>query len=668
MLRLKHKNKLPLIIGLIVIIIISFFIRTYHIADESLYGDEPYSIFHAQKSLPELKEIFLHDQNPPMHIALLHFWLNIFGISDVAAKMLSVICTVFAGLLLFLFARKFLNLQAAVIVSFFFLFSNSQQYFSTEVRPYALIQLLCISSFYVYFNILTTPKKRDIVLLWLINLALLFTHYLSVFILVVQFLFIWFYLKENKRSIVFYFVSQALLVVSFLPWLQVLISNMPKEGSFWNHAPSYDEFRWHTNVLVGSETLFYVFNLLIVISLLLVVFNRRLKILNSDFKISYYFIFIGLYVFPIALDYYVSQKTPVFLTRYILYTTFGLFLSLAYFFSSLNLKVSYKAVLLAPFLLVIAYSFTITQEREDEWEKMVPIVKKKQDKNTVIFVSASYKFKDFAFYYDLEAFKNYTKSAEMLAKKGVFFSPDDQWFGWNKLNYDTINKIIYVHSHAQFEDPEHAIEKFIISKGFKECDYYNRVNTGYAVYIRDTMDCYPVKLVKPISNEKCSIFKKYLALGQGKDTCLFFTTNFIENYNCDPKSIIVDTADNIIKYVVKIDSLQTFGPTLLIPEQELKKFTTVSVKAKYRKAISSRGALAISLEGNGEIIDRQETKVYEKLNSESSWNLVQKEYTLPIEIPSESELKVYFWNPGSGFFYIEEMVIILYGNKNELEK
>jgi uncharacterized membrane protein len=659
MLHLKHKNKLPLIIGLIVIIIISFFIRTYHIADESLYGDEPYSIFHAQKSLPELKEIFLHDQNPPMHIAVLHFWLNIFGISDVAAKMLSVICIVFAGLLLFLFARKFLNLQAAVIVSFLFLFSNSQQYFSTEVRPYALIQLLCISSFYVYFNILTTPKKRDIVLLWLINLALLFTHYLSIFILVVQFLFIWLYIKENKRSILFYFVSQGLLVVSFLPWLQVLISNMPKEGSFWNHAPSYDEFRWHTNVLVGSETLFYVFNLLLVISLLLVVFNQKLKILNSDFKISYYFIFIGLYVFPIALDYYVSQKTPVFLTRYILYTTFGLFLSLAYFFSSLNLKVSYKALLLAPFLLVIAYSFTITQEREDEWKKMVSIVKKKQDKNTVIFVSASYKFKDFAFYYDLEAFKNYTKSAEMLAKKGVFFSPDDQWFGWNKLNYDTINKIIYVHSHAQFEDPEHAIEKFIISKGFKECDYYKRINTGYTLFIKNNLDCDPIKIISKNKNSACDIFEFFIGVDSNNDSVCVYKSSFEILNNCKPFLGISEVVSFDKKNSLRVDKKNEYSAGITKTIKELGKARSINISSYVFCKKENTSHLVVSVENESKTLFRDDLYIPEKIGENDLWKAITMKAILPENLPETSIMKIYFWNPSESPIYIDSLNITL---------
>jgi hypothetical protein len=594
-----------------------------------------------------------------MHIAVLHFWLNIFGISDVAAKMLSVICIVFAGLLLFLFARKFLNLQAAVIVSFLFLFSNSQQYFSTEVRPYALIQLLCISSFYVYFNILTTPKKRDIVLLWLINLALLFTHYLSIFILVVQFLFIWLYIKENKRSILFYFVSQGLLVVSFLPWLQVLISNMPKEGSFWNHAPSYDEFRWHTNVLVGSETLFYVFNLLLVISLLLVVFNQKLKILNSDFKISYYFIFIGLYVFPIALDYYVSQKTPVFLTRYILYTTFGLFLSLAYFFSSLNLKVSYKALLLAPFLLVIAYSFTITQEREDEWKKMVSIVKKKQDKNTVIFVSASYKFKDFAFYYDLEAFKNYTKSAEMLAKKGVFFSPDDQWFGWNKLNYDTINKIIYVHSHAQFEDPEHAIEKFIISKGFKECDYYKRINTGYTLFIKNNLDCDPIKIISKNKNSACDIFEFFIGVDSNNDSVCVYKSSFEILNNCKPFLGISEVVSFDKKNSLRVDKKNEYSAGITKTIKELGKARSINISSYVFCKKENTSHLVVSVENESKTLFRDDLYIPEKIGENDLWKAITMKAILPENLPETSIMKIYFWNPSESPIYIDSLNITL---------
>ena len=154
----------------LIIVLANLIVRTYHLASESLYGDEPYSIFYGQQKFGEVLPYLLKDQNPPLHLTLLHIWMNIFGITDVSAKMFSVTCTVLASGVLFLFAKKFINKTTAILVSLLFLFSNSQQFFATEVRPYAMVQLLCIVSFYVYFSLLNFPKLKYLIFLFLINL------------------------------------------------------------------------------------------------------------------------------------------------------------------------------------------------------------------------------------------------------------------------------------------------------------------------------------------------------------------------------------------------------------------------------------------------------------------------------------------------------------------
>ncbi|HET6245531.1 MAG: glycosyltransferase family 39 protein [Bacteroidetes bacterium] len=650
-------SKLIFFLLLFFLFLLSLFIRTYGLSLESLYGDEMYSVFHGQKSLSELKVIFLNDQNPPMHIALLHFWMEIFGVTEIASKMLSVACSVFAGLILFLFAKKFLNIQTAVIAFFLFLFSNSQHYFSTEVRPYALIQLLCISSFYIYFNLLTKPKKSDVIFLWLINLSLLFTHYLSVFILVVQFVFIWGYFKENRKAFVYYFVSQIFLVISFLPWVSILLSNVPKEGSFWNIAPNFDAFRYHTNVLSGSETLFYVFSAFVSLSFLIVVFNNQLKVLSMEFNRKHYFVFVTLYILPIVLDFIVSQKTPVFHARYILYTTIGLFLCIAYFFSNLKMKFLYKFLFIIPFALLILTSFEITQEREDDWKRMVPVVKSKQDKNTVIFISATYKYMDFAFYYDYESFRNYSKSAEMLAKNNVYYCEKCPLYGWENLNYDTINKVIYVHSHSQFQDPDHKIEEFIVSKGFKECSYYKRISTGYTVFVKNELACNPIEIIADVSDNPCDLVKSFIGKNVKGDSCLVFHSSFM-NAGCNidnPSIIFTDTG----RASYLINEQNQFSPGIVKKISELNGKTAISINALVYNEKKSIGHMVISVEKDGESLFRADLIVLEKMKVPNNWNNISLIANLPSGISDDAELKIYVWNRAKENFYIENFKVVI---------
>lgn len=656
---MEFNTSIKKIIPVLIVSILILFVRSYDISEESLYGDEPYSIFQAQKNLPELKEIFLHDQNPPMHIALLHFWIQIFGISDVSAKMFSVICSLLAGLMLFLFAKKHLNIKTAYLVSFLFLFSNAQQFYATEVRPYALIQLLCILSFNFYFNIIKSQNKRDIIFLFLTNALLLYTHYLTIFIFVVQFLCIWLFLKEDKKIVVYYFISQILVVLAFLPWVNVLLSNIPKEGSFWSHAPSYDDFRWHTNLLMGSSNLFYLCLSIVFLFILLVITNKKMRTFSENFNPKYFIVFILLFIVPIGLDFFIAQYTPVFLTRYILYSSFGLFLLISYCFVNINLNNVYKLAFILPLLLFIFSSFKITQEREDDWKHFVPMVKKMQDENTAIFICASYKFKDFSFYYDLSAFKNYKNSAEALAKKNVYFSAKDEWFGWEKLNFDSINKIIYVQSHNQFEDPENINYSFIISKGFKECDSYKKINTGYTLFVKNNLECNPVKIISKNKNEKCDDFEYFAGIDSNKDTVDVYKTTFEKKEECKD---IAGTSSEIYfdgKYSLKLNKNNEYSIGITKPIVELGTKRTINISSFIFCKEGNTSHLVVSVEKENQTLFREELFIPEKIKKIEVWKEINMKSILPNNLPKDAILKIYFWNPSENNFYVDKLNIIL---------
>ncbi len=287
---------------LIVFILLNILFKTIFVSQESIYGDEPYSIYSSQKSLADLSDIFLHDQNPPLYFLILHFWMKIVGVSDLSAKLLSVLFSVLASFILFLFAKKFFNKQTAVTVSLLFLLSNAQLFYSQEVRPYALIQFLCISSFYFYFNLWKETKKKDLIFLAVINLLLLFSHYLSIFIFVVQFICSFLFLKENKKGFLYYFISQFITALAFMPWVKVMLANIPKRGSWWNMTPNYNDFKYHVFILLGNEILYYVFNILVLCSIAMVLLNKRFKFYEQTFKVNYYILFLSLYILPIILD------------------------------------------------------------------------------------------------------------------------------------------------------------------------------------------------------------------------------------------------------------------------------------------------------------------------------------------------------------------------------
>ena len=115
-------NTIYLYIFIISITILHAFTKFLFIGQESLYTDEPYSIFYAQQSLKAIYNQCLQDSNPPLYLFILHFWIKLFGISSVAAKSLSVVANIGTALLIIAFAKKYLNTTSLIIASIIFLF------------------------------------------------------------------------------------------------------------------------------------------------------------------------------------------------------------------------------------------------------------------------------------------------------------------------------------------------------------------------------------------------------------------------------------------------------------------------------------------------------------------------------------------------------------------
>jgi hypothetical protein len=413
------------------------------------------------------------------------------------------------------------------------------------------------------------------------------------------------------------------------------------------------------NVLVGSELLFYIFNGLMVVSLIIIFLNRYFKLLSPEFNRKYYFIFLTLYVLPIILDFIISQKTPVFLTRYILYTTFGLFLSVGYVYSCINAKTRYRLVFLLPFLLLVLSSFQITQPREDDWKSLVPMVKSKQDKNTIILVCASYKFKDFAFYYDIDAFKDYTRSTELLGKSNVLFLADDERFGWNQYDFSKANKVIYVHSHSQFEDPENKNKDFILGKGFKECNTYKKTNTGYTLFLRDSVSCLPVTIKSEIPGSVCDLFKRYRGINSDGDATDVYKASFEKEADCTIFGLTEEKSAEG-RYSLLINKQNEYSPGVMKKIAELDAKKMLSVSAKIFNEKDAKGDLVIAVEKDGQALFRNDFRMDETSARCDKWYEMNVEAFLPDNLPADAELKIYFWNPTAGNMFIDKVEVLIY--------
>ena len=132
----------------------------------SLHLDEAVNVFHSQKPLYDLLAFNAQDPSPPLHNILIGAWGKVFGVGVFSIRGFSVIFSTGSVLLLFLFARKFLSLQAGVYASLLLSVSNIHLYYSHDARGYPLVLLLTVASFYAYLQVLEKPHWSSFLVLF----------------------------------------------------------------------------------------------------------------------------------------------------------------------------------------------------------------------------------------------------------------------------------------------------------------------------------------------------------------------------------------------------------------------------------------------------------------------------------------------------------------------
>ncbi|MFZ5845548.1 MAG: hypothetical protein ACOY0S_03720, partial [Patescibacteria group bacterium] len=103
---------------------------------QSLWRDEAFSILTAQKPLGEI--VGKLGLEPPLYYVLLHFWLKLFGTSEIASRSLSLVGLGLTTFIVIVWAEKlFKKHWLTWFLPLFFFFNPMLLYYGFEVRSYA---------------------------------------------------------------------------------------------------------------------------------------------------------------------------------------------------------------------------------------------------------------------------------------------------------------------------------------------------------------------------------------------------------------------------------------------------------------------------------------------------------------------------------------------------
>ncbi len=441
--------------GVLIILLfvgIHFFIKTLNLASPSIWYDEAFSIYHAQFTYEHIIEMSLNDQNPPVYNIILYYWMNKFGNSIYNVRLLSVLFSLLSIPFLFYLAKKYINISAAIIASVLYLIWNELIYYSMEARCYSFVGFLVLTSIFLFLHLMLSKKFviPTIIALSIVNVMLILSHYLSVFLLVSQFVYFIIFYTKNLKLTIKYLISVVISILLFIPWFLKIIAiiKLTSGGEYWLKAATIKDVDFLIIDFFNNYLTFCVVAITIIIGTVLL---KKQKQLNK-----FYYLFLIWAILPAILSYITSQFIPVFLGRYILYSIFGFILLLAFILSNQYINKYFRYVSLSIIFILLVIEIDLNPKKNQDIKSAVEYIKQNTDDKTLIIISPRSISIPFTYCYDSLLFRNFEYFEWELLKRNILLVDTKEEL--NRVNLSVYNKIINVKSFGNFFDTQNTIK------------------------------------------------------------------------------------------------------------------------------------------------------------------------------------------------------------------
>lgn len=598
--------------------------KFYFLGDYELQGDEAFSVFHAQQSLPELIATLNSEANPPLYYFLLHYWIKLGSIDPMWVKSLNIILSLFSALFIVLIGKRLKGLLFTVFVSSAFLLSNLHFEFSNEIRAFQLVVLLTIASYYFFLSYFETRNWKFLIGVALTTFALPFTHYNAALVVIVQGLASLFFIRKQWSLVWKLWMAYALAGLCFLPQFFIFRTVVP-DTSFWLGLSKWDDFVYIAQSATGYQGK-YLFLLIpyFVLPFVVVVLYKR-NVFTKAFRWEYFFYFWMLYCIPLLLNYLLAQYTPSFQLRYVIFTGFGIFFSLGYALTHLRRPPLVGLVLLLGLIAVFALEFRPGKKDNEGWKDTAAFIQQmRQTERVGVVITASYKLKDLMYYLDRSIFADYSQLFLRSKEVDVFGLKDtlDMAFIGDLSRFD---KIVYLRSNAQFEDETNSITQYF-DRRFTQCyELGDPAHTHIAVY--------------NVGDNPCFSWKELGTFDEENKGRVWKVTDFLDELSSKHKFMYSYKQE--VEGPFNMEGKE-FSPGIFLPVQGI---SMVSSHIEFSASQAPTGILVVAVENNGKSEKRIEfplSKFYS-----NGIGIADIQVGLPFAPSAGAELKVYIYNPNS---------------------
>jgi hypothetical protein len=285
----KHETELLLVLIVSVAAVLRFAGLTF----QSYWYDELFSAYYSNPahSVNEVIELTLTDVHPPVYQLVMWLSYKIFGYTEWAGRLPSVLAGLATIPVIYLLGRELFTRRVGLYAAALAATSYYLIYFSQEARSYAFLYFLSSLSFLLFIRALRRESWINVALFVGATVTLVYTHYFGFLLIAAEaVIFCWYFWSAqwgNRALLYRAAIAAALLTAAIIPLLPIMLRHASVQN-FWIQQPAiifiYDYFVGY----FGAGWLAGLYAVLLLVALVAgLLLPRRTEVNESGFSAAF---------------------------------------------------------------------------------------------------------------------------------------------------------------------------------------------------------------------------------------------------------------------------------------------------------------------------------------------------------------------------------------------
>jgi mannosyltransferase len=403
---------------MLAILLLAFLLRIACLDAQSLWWDEALSVEVGSMNLLSLLENRLNIRNhAPLFFLVLHYWLVI-GRNEFVVRALSVIFGVSGVAGMFALANLVGGKKLGIIGAFALAISPFHIWYSQEVRMYSLAVFLILLIHYFFLRLLHKDKRKYWLGYGVFTLAALYTHYISLFIIVAQMTYLTLMRERHRALLGKWLLCMAIVGLLYTPWLIPVFLRGGLAGApiSWIQAAHPEDLFWtiYDFGLGSTSDSTHPLNILAALLLTAILAYISFRLLRGSIateqRNKLWFIWLWLMlplvlILLISLDWPLPQKRSVYMDRYLIPLMPAFLILICYgIMQVFQRKKALGILITVPLLTSVSVSiysiFCDQRYNRDEWRQAITEIRDNARSGDILLVRPHHYVP--LYYYDLQ--------------------------------------------------------------------------------------------------------------------------------------------------------------------------------------------------------------------------------------------------------------------------